>query len=66
MTNNVKNTKNITLAYSPAGFARAIDRSVGFIRLEIQRKRLKVIRRGRAILITQRAADEYLEQEPPQ
>jgi hypothetical protein len=59
-----KKTETVTLAYSPAGFARAIDRSVGFIRLEISRKRLKVIRRGRAILITKRAADEYLEQTP--
>ena len=57
-----KRTKaeTVTLAYSPATFARSIDRSVGFVRLEIQRGALKVIKRGRAILITKAAADQYL------
>jgi hypothetical protein len=55
---NIRET--VTLAYSPATFAKNIDRSVGFVRLEIQRGALKVLKRGRAILITKAAADEYL------
>ena len=56
-----KDVRSVTLAYSPAGFAAAIGRSVGFVRLEIKRGALRVIKRGRAILITKAAADAYLD-----
>lgn len=60
MDSKAKKLQTVTLAMSPRTFAKSIDRSVGFVRLEIQRGALKVIKRGRAILITKAAADQYL------
>ena len=61
MDSKAKKLQTVTLAMSPRTFARSIDRSVGFVRLEIQRGALKVIRRGRAILIPKSSVDEYLD-----
>jgi excisionase family DNA binding protein len=48
------------LAYGVQEFAGALGVTVGFIRLEIQRKRLGIIRVGRRVLISRAEAERYL------
>jgi len=61
MESKSKNLETVMLAMSQRSFAKAIDRSVGFVRLEIQRGALKVLKRGRAILIPKSSVDKYLQ-----
>jgi len=62
MKNDIENQtiERDRLAFSPIEFAKRIGRSTGFIRLEIARGRIKVVRHGRAILIPKESADAYL------
>jgi hypothetical protein len=49
-------------AYGLAEFAASLGVSIGFLRLEVTRKHLHVIRLGRRVLVTCAEADRYLSQ----
>jgi hypothetical protein len=48
------------LAYSVRELAIAIGRSAAFVSLEIKRGRLRVVRRGKTIMVPAASVDAYL------
>jgi hypothetical protein len=55
-------TLPIRKACSLAELAASLGVSIGFVRLEVTRKHLHVIRLGRRVLVTCAEADRYLSQ----
>jgi len=53
-------TSSKPMAFSVKDFAQRLGVSVAFLRLEINRKKLRATRLGRRVLITQQEAERYL------